>query len=404
MRTYWRFGTAGDIVFGSGTASSIGREAHKLGGTQACIVTDANMIKAGLVATITDALHAADISTFIFEGCKPEPSTLIIDEAVVQAKSQSPEPPNIVIGLGGGSNLDVAKGVAAVLTHGGQAADYFGEGKLPGPTLPLIAVPTTAGTGSEVSAVAIIEDPVKQLKLAISSPHLRPRLALIDPQLTVSCPPKVTAESGIDALTHAIEAYTNIDFRALPIPNDQPAPFSGKQPLTDALAAEAIQLVGAHLRTAVYQPTNLLAREGMSLAALLGGMAFSNAGVGSVHALQYPIGAVTHTSHGLGNGLMLPYLMNYLIPSNPQAFANIAAWLGEQVAGLSVLEAAYRSVDAVQRLKADIGIPARLSDIGIEDKHLAQIAQTAASNQRLMPLSPRTVNAQILESILRSAL
>lgn len=379
-----------------------------MGGTHACLVTDPNMIRAGLVATITDALHASDITTHIFDGCKPEPSTVIIDEAVAQmrvaqAQAQS-TPPNIVIGLGGGSNLDVAKGVVAVLTHGGKAADYFGEGKLPGPTLPLIAVPTTAGTGSEVSAVAIIEDPSAHLKLAISSPLLRPRLALIDPQLTITCPPKVTAESGIDALTHAVEAYTNIDFRALPIPNDQPAPFSGKQPLTDALAAEAIQLVGTHLRQAVYQPGNLPAREGMSLAALLGGMAFSNAGVGTVHALQYPIGAVTHTSHGLGNGLMLPYIMNYLIPSNPQAFANIAAWLGENTAGLPLLEAAYRSVDAVHRLKADIGIPARLSDIGIEEKHLAQIAQTAAANQRLMPLSPRTMNAQILESILRMAL
>ena len=401
MRTYWRFGSAGDIIFGSSTASSIGREVQKLGGTKAIIVTDPNMIKAGLVNTLTTALTEAQLKVHVYEGCKPEPSTVLIDEAVAQARSYAPD---IVIGLGGGSNLDVAKGVAAVLTHGGQAADYFGEGKLPSPTLPLIAVPTTAGTGSEVSAVAIIEDPAKHLKLAISSPFLRPRLALIDPQLTVSCPPNVTAESGIDALTHAIEAYTNIDFRALPIPNDQPAPFSGKQPLTDALAAEAIQLVGTHLRSAVYQPRNLAAREGMSLAALLGGMAFSNAGVGSVHALQYPIGAITHTSHGLGNGLMLPYLMQYLIPSNPQAFANIALWLGESVSGLPTLEAAYRSVDAVHRLKADIGIPARLSDIGVEEKHLAQIAQTAASNQRLMPLSPRTVNAQILESILRLAL
>ena len=401
MRNFWRFGSAGDILFGAGTARATGQEVRKTGANHALIVTDQNLVKAGVVEAILESLSEAGVGTTVFEGCVPEPSTVIIDQAVAQAK---PHQPSAVIGLGGGSNLDVAKVTAAVLAHGGQAVDYFGEGKIPGPTLPLIAIPTTAGTGSEVSAVAIIEDPARHLKLAVSSPLLRPRLALIDPQLTISCPPKVTAESGIDALTHAIEAYSNIDFRALPVPLDQPAPFSGKQPLTDVLAAEAIRLVGAHLRNAVYQPRNIAAREGMSLAALLGGMAFSNAGVGSVHAMQYPIGAITHTSHGLGNGLLLPYVMEYLVPSNPPAFANVAQWLGEDTSKLSTLEAAYRSVEAVHRLKAEIGIPARLSEIGIEESHLAQIAQTAASNQRLMPLSPRTVNATVLQSILRSAL
>jgi alcohol dehydrogenase class IV len=266
---------------------------------------------------------------------------------------------------------------------------------LPAPPLPVVAIPTTAGTGSEVSAVAIIEDPSKHLKLAVSSNLLRPRLGLVDPLLTLSCPPKVTAESGIDALTHAIEAYTNIDHRALPIPNDQFAPFAGKYPLTDVLAEKAIKLVGENLRVAVYQPNNVDAREAMCLAATLGGMAFSNAGVGIIHALQYPIGAITHTSHGLGNGLMLPYVMAYLQPSNPAAFADIAAWLGA---------AHGDAVAAVHKLKAEIGIPARLSEIGIKAEHLRGIAETAASNGRLMPLSPRTVNADVLEMILKSAL
>ena len=222
--------------------------------------------------------------------------------------------------------------------------------------------------------------------------------------MTVSCPPKVTAESGIDALTHAVEAYTNIDFRALAIPNDQFAPFAGKFDLADVLAEKAIRLVGANLRAAVYQPNNLDAREAMSLAATLGGMAFSNAGVGSVHALQYPIGALTHTSHGLGNGLMLPYVMEYLLPAHVDAFASVAELLGERVGGLSKMEAAERAVAAVHRLKADIGIPARLSDIGVRADQLRGIAEIAAGNSRLMPLSPRTVNAAVLEQILQQAL
>jgi alcohol dehydrogenase len=391
-RSHWRFSTSGDLVFGRGVTQQAGAELRRLDGTRALIVTDVHLIQAGLIAQVQGSLAAAGIACVVFDGCVPEPSTAVIDAAVAFAK---PHAVDCVIGLGGGSNMDVAKIVAAVLAHGGQAADYFGQDKIPGPILPLIAMPTTAGTGSEVSAVAIIEDPTRHLKLAMSSNVLRPRLALVDPLLTTSCPPKVTAESGIDALTHAIEAYTNIDYRAQAIPNEQFVAFAGKYPLTDALAEKAIKLVGANLRAAVYQPQNLDAREAMSLAATLGGMAFSNAGVGLVHALQYPIGALTHTSHGLGNGLMLPYVMAYLQPSNPAAFAEIVQWLGATNCD---------AVEAVHRLKADIGIPARLSDIGIQAEQLRGIAETAASNGRLMPLSPRTVNADVLEMILRSAL
>ena len=371
----------------------------RLGCQRALIITDVHLIKAGLVAQVQHSLDAAGIAHVVFDGCVPEPSTVIIDAAVAFFRSRT-HSTDAVIGLGGGSNMDVAKIVSAVLAHGGQASDYFGQDKIPGPTLPLIAIPTTAGTGSEVSAVAIIEDPTRHLKLAMSGNVLRPRLALVDPLLTTSCPPKVTAESGIDALTHAIEAYTNIDFRAQAIPNDQFVAFAGKGPLTDALAEKAIKLIGANLRAAVYQPQNLDAREAMSLAATLGGMAFSNAGVGIVHALQYPIGALTHTSHGLGNGLMLPFVMDYLQPSNPQAFADIARWLGAARGNADDGDA----VAAVHRLKADIGIPAKLSDIGLKAEQLRGIAETAASNGRLMPLSPRTVNTDVLEMILRSAL
>jgi alcohol dehydrogenase class IV len=398
-------------------AQQVGAELRRMGCNNALIVTDGHLIKAGLVAQVQASLDAEDIGHVAFDGCVPEPSTAVIDSAAAFAK---PHGVDVVIGLGGGSNMDVAKIVAAVLAHGGQAADYFGQDKIPGPILPLIAMPTTAGTGSEVSAVAIIEDPAKHLKLAMSSNLLRPKLALVDPLLTTSCPPKVTAESGIDALTHAIEAYTNIDYRAQAIPNEQFVAFAGKYPLTDALAEKAIKLIGANLRLAVYQPQNLDAREAMSLAATLGGMAFSNAGVGIVHALQYPIGAITHTSHGLGNGLMLPYVMDYLRPSNPAAFAEIGQWLGSTSGDAAHQNAAHQNaahqnaahqnaahqnaVEAVHRLKADIGIPARLSDIGIKAKQLRGIAETAASNGRLMPLCPRTVNADVLEMILRSAL
>ena len=401
MRSHWRFSISGDLVFGRGVAQQVGSEVRRLGAQRVLIVTDQHLVKAGLLDVVRKSLDAVGVTTVVFEGGVPEPSTRVIDEAAAFA---APHQPEAVIGLGGGSNMDIAKVVATVLAHGGKATDYFGQDKVPGPILPMIAIPTTAGTGSEVSAVAIIEDPERHLKLAVSSNLLRPRLGLVDPLMTTSCPPKVTAESGIDALTHAVEAYTNIGYQALAIPNDQFAPFAGKFDLADVLAEKAIRLIGANLRAAVYQPHNLDAREAMSLAATLAGMAFSNAGVGLVHALQYPIGALTHTSHGLGNGLMLPYVMDYLLPANLQAFATVTQLLGEPVEGLSLLEAAENGVAAVHRLKADIGIPARLTHIGIRGDQLRGIAELAASNGRLMPLSPRTVNAGVLETILQLAL
>jgi len=179
--------------------------------------------------------------------------------------------------------------------------------------------------------------------------------------------------------------------------------FSGKQPITDALAERAIRLIGRHLRAAVYQPKNLAAREGMHLAALLAGMAFNSAGLGAVHALQYPVGAVTHTPHGLGTGLLLPYVVAHLLPANPDAFAEIAGWLGEDVAGMSAADAGALCVEAIQRLKRDVGLPMRLRDLGVREADLPPMAEQAATYQRLLRLSPRPLDVAALEGILRSA-
>ena len=264
-----------------------------------------------------------------------------------------------------------------------------------GPGLPVFAVPTTAGTGSEVTGIAVIEDSAKGLKLAVASAHIRPQLALVDPLLTLSCPAGVTAESGMDALAHAVETRTVLGHRALHVPDGSRQQFSGRSVLTDALAERAIQLVGAHLRTAVFQPRNIEAREGMQLAALLAGMAFANAGLGAVHALQYPLGAQTHTSHGLGTGLLLPYVVEYLLPSDPAGFAQIAALLGA-VDG--------DCVRAIQSLKGDIGIPLRLSDLRVREDKLHEMAQQAAGYARLTRMSARPLSVASLEGILQRAL
>jgi alcohol dehydrogenase class IV len=337
----------------------------------------------------------------VFEGSVPEPGTATVDAAADAARAANPD---FIIGLGGGSNMDVAKVAAVVYSHGGRAADYIGENKVPGPSAPVFAVPTTAGTGSEVTSVAVIEDEARHLKLAVASSFVRPRLAIVDPLLTLSCPPKVTAESGMDALVHAIEAYTVIGCGALDVPEGSRQQFSGKLPVADALAERAIRLIGANLRAAVYQPRNIQAREGMHLAALLAGMAFSSAGLGAAHALQYPVGAVTHTPHGLGTGLLLPHVVEYLLPSAPELFTDVAGWLGADVEGLSPQDAAPLCVEVIQSLKRDIGLPMRLRDIGVTDAHVRLMAEQAVTYQRLTRMSARPLTADALEGILRNAL
>jgi alcohol dehydrogenase class IV len=270
--------------------------------------------------------------------------------------------------------------------------------------LPLICLPTTAGTGSEVSAAAVLTDTENHMKVSILSNHLRPRVAIVDPLLTMSCPPKVTADSGIDALTHAIEAYTAVDNARFPLPPGERSVYQGKNPFADLLAERAIGLIGRNLRTAVRRGNDPKAREAMAMAATLAGMAFSNAGVAVVHALEYPLGGAVHCSHGAGNGLLLPYVMRYNLPARLPQFARIAEWLGEDVRGLSEQEAAERAVVAVEKLRADVGIPAKMSELGVTEGQIRGFAEKAFALKRLMRVNPREVTLEALEGILRAAL
>jgi alcohol dehydrogenase class IV len=394
MPSTWRFSTSDEILFGNGAVAQTGAEAAFRGLKRALIVTDGRLRDAGVLDPVTRSLDAAGIAHETFTGGVPEPSDVVVDAAGAAAAAFKPD---LIIGLGGGSNMDIAKVAAALATHGGRCADYFGENKIPGRCVPVFAIPTTAGTGSEVTAVAVVEDSARNLKLAVASPFARPALAIADPQLTLSCPPRVTAESGMDALVHAVEAMTVVPFDALDVPLGTRQQFSGQNPLTDALAERAIRLIGQHLRTAVYQPKNLAAREGMLLAALLAGMAFSSAGLSSVHALQYPVAAVTHTTHGLGTGLLLPYVVEFLLPSNPAAFASIAGWLGDE-------PRAERCAPAIQRLKADIGMPMHLRDIGVSESHIPAMAEQAMTYARLVRMSARALSTDALTGILCAAL
>jgi len=402
-RPFWTFQTAGEIVFGCGAAGRLGRLTRAMGYGSTLIVTDESLRKAGAVDRVTTALSSADVKSEIFAEGEPEPSIVTAEAAIAAAKRFQPD---CVIGLGGGSNMDVAKIVALVTAHGGHPSNYFGPNKVPGPVAPVSCVPTTAGTGSEVSHSAVLTDTENRVKVSTLSKYLRPRLAVVDPELTLTCPAHVTAESGIDALTHAIEAYTVRDNPQLGTTADSAElpTYHGKHPLGDALAERAIALVGQHLVTAVRDPENLAAREGMSLAATLAGMAFSNCGVALVHALEYPIGGATGCAHGAGNGLLLPHVVRFNLPERRESIARVAELLGRDTADLSLDQAAHVAIEAVVELQKAIGIPLTLREFGAKETQLSEWAARTYEIKRLLAINPRKATEQDLLDILRAAL
>ncbi|MBV9124718.1 MAG: iron-containing alcohol dehydrogenase [Planctomycetes bacterium] len=400
MRETWTFHGPGQLLFGRHATQKLGDIAGRLGAKRVLIVTDPILQRAGLVEQVRVPLSEGGVTVQTFDGGEPEPSLRAAAACIDLARDFQPD---ALLGLGGGSNMDLAKITAVVLAHGGTPRDYVGEDRVPGPIQPLLCVPTTAGTGSEVSAATVLTDTDNQIKVGILSNYLRPRAAVVDPLLTVSCPPKVTADSGIDALTHAVEAYTAVDNADFPLPVGERSLYQGRHPLGDCLAEKAIALIGANLRRAVAQGDDLEAREGMALAATLAGMAFSNVGVAVVHALEYPVGGAVHCSHGAGNGLLLPFVMRFNLPARTREFAAIAGLLGEDVAGLGEQAAAEKAVAAVERLKADIGIPRRLRDLGVREEQLRPFAEKAFGIKRILRVNPRPVTVADLETILRWA-
>ena len=370
--------------FGVGVLNTIGDEASKLGAKRALIVTDPTVYKSGLVEPVKDQLASAGLSVEVFSESEPEPT---LPKLNVAAKAFPKSGFDLLVGVGGGSSMDTAKGLSILLAHGGEGQDYLGVGKVPGPGIPLFTIPTTAGTGSEVTNIAIFGDPDKELKLGIVSPYILTRVAFVDPTLTYGCPPGVTAVAGIDALVHAIESYTSIRSNTF----------------TDALALDAMRLIVGGLRTAVNNGSDEEARNHMSEGALLAGIAFGNAGVAAVHALAYPLGARFHTSHGAANGLLLPYVMECNLPANLPKYAVVAQMLGEKTEGLSLREGAERVVKAVKELVADIGIPLHLRGLGVPEEALEGMAVATMDVTRLLSNNPKKLILDDVRGIWRNA-
>ncbi len=332
----------------------------------------------------------------IFDEGKPEVDRRTIEWATTVARAYSP---NVVIGLGGGSNLDLAKAVALLVKYPGPLSTYYGENKVPGPIAPVVAVPTTAGTGSEVSPVAVVADPEREMKVGIASRALIPKWAIVDPALTVSCPANVTAHSGMDALAHAIESFC-AKVRTDCFPH---AIFVGKNPMSDVLATNAISAIAKFLPTAVAQPNDRAARQEMALASLLAGMAFSAAGTAAVHALQYPVGEATHTPHGLGNAVLLPTVMRSITPSRIAEMAYIARSLDPNLKSKPDADAAALAAGLVEELAAKVGIPKGLRALGVKQEQLPQLSQMASTVRRLLDNSPVPFDENDLLRLLQEA-
>ncbi len=390
MRTTWTFHSANTLVFGQRAVDQLGDLVRRLPARRAFVVTDQVLARVGVLEPVLASLREAGVVVEVFDEGQPEPTLGLVRRCHAAAVRYGPD---AIVALGGGSNMDVAKMAAVLLAHPGDVRDYLGDDRIPGPITPLVCVPTTAGTGSEVSGAAAFTDSDNHVKCGALSNHFRPRVAVVDPLLTVSCPPKVTADSGIDALTHAIEAYTAVDNETFPLPPGERSVYQGRHPFGNMFAETAIRLCGQFLRRAVKYGEDLEAREGMALAATLAGLAFSNVGVALVHALEYPVGGVTGCSHGEGNGLLLPFVMEFNRRGREAEYARIAESLGGTDA-----------VTAVADLKRDIGIKERLRDLGVTAEQIPSMAEKAFAIKRILRVNPRPVTVEDCEAVYRSAL
>lgn len=373
------------IFFGEHKLEEIGGICAGCHSTNVLVLCDPFLRDMAFMKTITDSIDKCGISWEIFSDIVPDPPVELVDDVAAMLKSKKID---MVVAVGGGSTLDTAKSISMLQTNEGSVRDYlFGgtkEVKIKG--IPVCCVPTTAGTGSEVTSASVITDTQTNNKLSVTNDLIIPDYAVIDPITQVSMPAKITAMTGMDVLTHAIESYVSLK----------------ADPVADLLALEAIGIVSRNLRTAVHDGSNMEARMAMAYASTLGGICILNSTVGAVHGIAQSMGGVAHTAHGLANAILLPYVMKKNLPANIKKYKDIAVALGEPVEGLSDRDAAEKSIAAVERLIDDIGIPKKMREVNITEDMLPQILDLTM-NYRLLALNPRKLNREDIDEILKEA-
>ncbi|AUM13188.1 iron-containing alcohol dehydrogenase [Ketobacter alkanivorans] len=381
------FSTTRTIINEPGSAKQLGALCQQQGAASVMLVTDAGIIKAGLLEPVLSSFSAVGVHVEVFDQVEPDPSDSTVLSAVAAAKTANAD---LVVGFGGGSSMDVAK-LVAILSHPQcqQALpDMYGVGNAKEPRLPLIQVPTTAGTGSEVTPIAIVTTG-ETTKAGVVSPVLQPDIALLDAELTVGLPPQVTAATGIDAMVHAIEAYTSAH---------------KKNPVSDMLAREALRLLSRNILTAVRIGSDVEARSNMLLGALLAGQAFANAPVAAVHALAYPLGGHFHIPHGLSNSLVLPHVMRFNAPSAKALYAELAPIImGEEYTSGSDEEVSDKLIAWIEKLIEKVALPNKLRDCKVPENFISKLAADAMLQQRLLVNNPREVTEADALAIYKAA-
>jgi len=372
------------IIYGRYCANQIGKVAGNLGLKKVMIVTDPGVAKSGVLDQILPYLKEAGINAITFDEVEPNPTVQSVDKAAALYAKEGCEG---VIAVGGGSPLDAGKAVGVLATNPGSASDYLGNDKVKIPCAPVIGVPTTAGTSAEITDVAVLSDRTKKAKIGVRSAYVSPRIALLDPALTLGLPPAPTRDSGLDTLTHAVESYLNIN----------------SWETSGALSLKAIELVGQHLRTAVHNGKDIEARDGMLMASLLAGIAFHNTKLCLVHAITGPMGGFYNAPHGAINAIILPHAMRFMLPGAVSKYVDIAVALGESVEGLSEREAAEKAVSAIELLSRDVGLPKGLSVYGVKADDLPALAETIAASF-MVSLSPRVAKKEDILEVCKASL
>ncbi|GAB4114141.1 MAG: iron-containing alcohol dehydrogenase [Candidatus Caldatribacteriota bacterium] len=376
---YFSFLMETKVIYGIGSAEQLGNIVAQKKAKRVMIIADSGVKKAGLVEKIQNILYTSHIESGLFEDIEISSSTDTVDKGATLVKQENYD---LIVGIGGGSSIDTAKAIGVVVTNGGKCIDYAGNNKVKNPSMEVIALPTTAGTSAEITDVAVIADRKSKARIGIRSPYVVPSIAILDPLLTLTMPPHITASTGMDALSHAIESYTNTYTKAP----------------TEVLALEAIRKIGANLCHAVANGNNLEARDNMLMGNLLAGLAFRNTRLGILHAITGPFCGYYEVPHGVANSVLLPYIMEYNLKGNFDKFVHIASALGISVSRLSRREAALASITAVRELLADIGLPLSFKEMNLDPKFIPEIASKAIKSANIT-INPRVPTVEDLIDI-----
>ena len=381
MSTYYFLPTRN--VFGEGAVQEAGDLVKSLGAKKCLIVTDRYLGQIGMADRVQGILEKAGIEACIFAGAEPNPTDKNVEAG---ARFYQENECNSIISLGGGSSHDCAKGIGLVAANGGQIADFEGVDKSSKPMIPLMAINTTAGTASEITRFCIITDTSRKVKMAIVDWRVTPQIAINNPELMKGMPPSLTASTGMDALTHAIEAYVSTD----------------ANPLTDAAAIMAIKMIAHYLPKAVANGNYMKARDKMAYAQYLAGIAFNNASLGYVHAMAHQLGGFYNLPHGVCNAILLPYVESYNLIGNMNRFRDVAQAMGVQVEGISVTCAAEKAIEAIKKLSRQLEIPSDLKQLGVREEDFGIMADNAKKDVCQLT-NPRTATREQVIEIYRQA-